>query len=441
MSKKLEDFLRGVKRVNNLETLDDLKTLIEIETEICEFEKFTSAGTKKFDNFLRWLKENNVDGLQNLTIDSGFEEGNGLRAIKDIEEGKLIAKIPRKIMMTSEDAVKTNLKPWLSQDQMVKTNPSIALTLFLIQELRNPKSFWKHYVDILPRTFSIPLFYTFDQCCELKGSPALDEVIKYRFTIIKQYLYCSRLFTLNKSNLTLREFKWAVGAVMTRQNNIKNMDGTGHDLALIPLWDMGNHCDGKITTFFENGSTEFYSQSNFKKGDQIYFFYGPRNNFHLLLYSGFFYDKNVYDSVRVKVIITNEQYDLKLGLLKKFSIPLYPYYDLYDGPIEKSADLLSVLRVITLNDFTTFNSLMDGKITRDEKGKISDQNEKDALRNLEILLKIQLRTYPTTLEEDEAILSQNSKDFHSTLCIKLRMSEKRIIRNALLNIEEISKTL
>ena len=38
------------------------------------------------------------------------------------------------------------------------------------------KSFWKPYLDVLPATFSTPLYYTLKELELLRGSAALDEV-------------------------------------------------------------------------------------------------------------------------------------------------------------------------------------------------------------------------------------------------------------------------
>ena len=42
-------------------------------------------------------------------------------------------------------------------------------------------------------------------------------------------------------------FRWAVSTVMTRQNQIPTPDGSKMTFALIPLWDMCNHCNGLVS--------------------------------------------------------------------------------------------------------------------------------------------------------------------------------------------------
>ena len=42
-------------------------------------------------------------------------------------------------------------------------------------------------------------------------------------------------------------YRWAVSTVMTRQNQIPTEDGSKMTFALIPLWDMCNHCNGLVS--------------------------------------------------------------------------------------------------------------------------------------------------------------------------------------------------
>lgn len=39
---------------------------------------------------------------------------------------------------------------------------------------------------------------------------------------------------------------WAVSTVMTRQNFVPSIDGNSMLNALIPMWDMCNHTNGKV---------------------------------------------------------------------------------------------------------------------------------------------------------------------------------------------------
>lgn len=91
------------------------------------------------------------------------------------------------------------------------------------------------------------------------------------------------------------DFSWAVSTVMTRQNSIPrvctdNAAETEAKLtpALIPLWDMANHTEGVVATSFNQESDRIESAAfmDFRKGEQIFMYYGVRNNTNFLIHNG-----------------------------------------------------------------------------------------------------------------------------------------------------------
>jgi len=62
--------------------------------------------------------------------------------------------------------------PLISQDQILQVMPSVALSLHLLCERHTEDSRWKSYMDILPDTYTTPLYFTTEDLKQLKGSPA-----------------------------------------------------------------------------------------------------------------------------------------------------------------------------------------------------------------------------------------------------------------------------
>ena len=107
-----------------------------------------------------------------------------------------------------------------------------------------------------------------------------------------------------KSNFRYDEFLWAVSCVRSRQNQIPSVVGQhSMSLALIPLWDLCNHKNGGITTFFnpDRQSCDCYAMSDFKARDDFVIFYGSRSNSDLLLQQGFTYLENEFDSLELRL--------------------------------------------------------------------------------------------------------------------------------------------
>lgn len=84
---------------------------------------------------------------------------------------------------------------------------------------------------------------------------------------------------------------------MTRQNSIPRSTASADGVestegqttpALIPLWDLANHIDGHVTSSFnaENKQIEGSALLDFKRDDQIFIYYGIRNNTNFLVHNG-----------------------------------------------------------------------------------------------------------------------------------------------------------
>ena len=99
------------------------------------------------------------------------------------------------------------------------------------------------------------------------------------------------------------DFVWAVSSVMTRQNEIPIRDGRTSALALIPLWDLGNHTNSLMGTDFntETQACDCYAAHFTKAGEEFTIFYGARTNAELFIHQGFVFPANEHDSLRIKL--------------------------------------------------------------------------------------------------------------------------------------------
>jgi len=153
---------------------------------------------KKLDAFTQWLVKNEypLDKFP-LGFATGVAEGgNGVVATRAIDAGQPIAVVPAKLMLPASQLHKsTALAHVVAKDPIVENVPGLALALVVLDEALNKKqdSFWAPYLDVLPRSFSIPLFFTVDEVWELRGSPALGEVTRLVKSTTRQYLHLRRL--------------------------------------------------------------------------------------------------------------------------------------------------------------------------------------------------------------------------------------------------------
>ena len=134
--------------------------------------------------------------------------------------------------------------------------PNLILAFHLMAEYNNPNSFWAPYLQTLPRTYSTVLYLSHQELLQLKGSQLLEEVVKVKRNVARQYAYFSmKLEVSSKPNsrspfgpLTYELFRYEVylcysfGSQMTQ---ILTSVSAGH----CPLWwRVRTRCHASRTT-------------------------------------------------------------------------------------------------------------------------------------------------------------------------------------------------
>jgi hypothetical protein len=171
------------------------------------------------------------------------------------QEGDILSRIPLELMITSDPSSHQGLNKLAANDPLLASVPSLALILRLLFEFNDASSGYKPYVAILPRKFSIPLFYTPEELACLKGTSILGTLslpgpaLKDYFVAVQAYIHISRIIAssdiLPPGSFTVEAFMWARAVCLTRQNQI-NVEGGKMQLSLIPLYDMFNHRHGEV---------------------------------------------------------------------------------------------------------------------------------------------------------------------------------------------------
>ncbi|KAF7251955.1 Actin-histidine N-methyltransferase [Varanus komodoensis] len=243
-----------------------------------------------------------------------------------------------------------------------------------------------------------------------------------------------------KDSFTYDDYRWAVSSVMTRQNQIPAEDGSRVTLALIPLWDMCNHTNGLITTGYnlEDDRCECVALQDFKAGEQIYIFYGTRSNAEFVIHSGFFFDNNSHDRVKIKLGVSKSDrlYAMKAEVLARAGIPTSSVFALHSTEPPISAQLLAFLRVFCMTEDELKEHLIgDHAIDRiftlgNSEFPVSWDNEVKLWTFLEARASLLLKTYKTTISEDRAFLEKPGLACNATMAIKLRLGEKEILEKA-----------
>lgn len=212
-------------------------------------------------SFLKWIKSNNVD-VGNVDIRT-CEYGFGVFAKEQIDKDSILASIPLKLMIVSDPSQISELDLLVKSDPILRSIPNLVLILRLLIEFNKHDSLFKNYINILPRYFDLPMFYTPSKLAFLKGTSLFGLVIKDQVYLAQQYLHIMNLLKarnyslLTANQFTLQAFMWARAITLTRQNPIPIVDDINLDtdaenktqLCLIPFYDMFNHKHGEVKFF------------------------------------------------------------------------------------------------------------------------------------------------------------------------------------------------
>jgi protein-histidine N-methyltransferase len=322
----------------------------------------------------------------------------------------------------------------------------VRLAVALVIEKLNPESKWKPYLDLLPEKFRTVLYYTTKEMEELRGTMALSPAIKQVKFIATQYAFLYKYFVVAMENdpaanilrdsFTYEFYRWATATVMTRQNIIPR-EGDKKESVLIPLWDMSNHVNGVVNTQFneETHQIESFCLNDFSIGSQVTMAYGNRCNQDFLIHNGFVNVDNDNKDLFIKLSISksDELYEGRMNLLEK--LDLEPVGNFQVSPF-LSSSLLGFVRVFNMN-----REMLDTWLKADNPKelyrsdlKLDESFNKKVTQFLLMRIKLLIRAFPTTLEEDRNLLDAPNISKTKKMLIQYRMLEKEILHQVELKL-------
>eukprot|EP01083_Nonionella_stella_P197946 727275_1 len=365
-----------------------IKELKYVQKDARQLEEDYDArpAKEKLAVFSSWLKEqdNSIFVDEKFTFTQSPELGTHCIAARNLTKGELFVSVPRSIMISMTDVYNSTVGSFLNEDQVCRNMPNMLLALFIMFEKKSGISKWKPYIDTLPKKFSLPMFFSWQELQFLIGSRTLVDVLQLSVSQVMNYIYFRhRLSKTDMKLFTFQEFQWACAVVMSRQNRIP-IPGTPEDapefeLALIPAWDMCSHSDGELMTFFnpENDRSESLCMAAVLKGDPIYICYGNRPNSELFIHMGFVYENNSFDFVSLSVRGLSEKdplFRIKHLFLKKIGmIPTRDFILKMDCALD--SELLQYYRILSMTKEDTLLYMRSGQ----KLASVSISNDIDAL--------------------------------------------------------------
>jgi hypothetical protein len=384
-----------------------------------------------------WGRPRHPLAIADETTDDGEPSGRGLVAVKGLTQGEAMFQLPKELIVNKERAVE--LVPGLDRE----TDEFIAIAVLLVQERsKGDGSFWKPYLDILPRDEELnALFRWSEEDFEpLKASPtvaaakSLRAKLRAEFEAMEEALFTGDRASFPEDVFTLDAWEWAFAVLFSRAIFLQKESA----IALVPYADLINHSPF-VSTYIDMQAelltgekyVSLYTDRPYNKMDQVFVTYGPKSNAELLVSYGFLVERNPYDAVDLATYPSTADplYGEKVAFLASCGV---------DGPVDfplygdrYPMELIEFLRLCVCD--------ADQIGSADFGNYVSEENESAAARALCDACEAALAAYPHTIEEDRALMAD--KALYRTLSVKARcairqrLGEKLILQRTMNNVE------
>jgi len=124
----------------------------------------------KFERMIKWMLDNGAV-LNKMKIRWLGPDYRGVIATRDIKAGEQFMFVPPKIILSGDMVVEQPEYKVYSENEEVRKRLDCLTSLYMLNEMRKPDSFWRPYFDILPTDFSnFPMFFSPEEVAMTQGS-------------------------------------------------------------------------------------------------------------------------------------------------------------------------------------------------------------------------------------------------------------------------------
>ncbi|KAL4496233.1 hypothetical protein ABPG72_012970 [Tetrahymena utriculariae] len=414
-------------------------------------QKILSDGDPDYSkNFilLKWLSDTSSEFNKIKMV--YYNNYRGVHARQKIKKGECILFIPVDNMITLELSKELPICQLIESKNIRLLSPKHTfLSIYIIIEKKNHKSFWKPFLDILPVEYTtFPILYTDEELFWLKGSPFLNQVKERRECITQDYQAIVSKIAEFAKLCTLDEFAWARMMAASRIYglfiNKKRTD------AFVPLADMFNHRRPAYTNWGfceDKGGFMLKASEDIRRGDQIYYSCGRKCNSRFLLNYGFVVKNNEANEIQLRVDFDkkDETLPIKLQMIGKRK-PESLIFRIHINYEEKSVlEFFGFMRFVLIRDYVVlekFHEMSEGKeFDPLRTPPFSIENEKQMWSEIHKICAEIMIQYPTTLDEDKKILETSKLTINQKNCVILRMGEKEILMYYITMADRMKKLL
>jgi hypothetical protein len=402
----------------------------------------TTPLDKAFNEWFRDITAEFGETVNRVEVRTTEKMGRGVYALETIKEETPLLKIPRKYIICL-DTVENSESAFIYQ-RIEKA--SDVLTLFILeQKAKGETSIFKPWLDVMPQDFGSPLFATDKELEMLKGNKMYEEVIAELKVWEKHYDLLSASVLEKFPEVfpddccTFQDYKWARHMIESRAWHLR---GQQH---LAPMADFFNHEPLPSMTYDtepdERGEAflahhhvtptfvEVLADRTHTQAEQVFECYGDNSNSIYLKYHGFVPDENQYDCQDVMMPDLKPQnedplYQMRIQYLAQLGFR-GPRFCIRNRPDHflKAANFMLV-RSMTHDDFQECQTGQYASIPLPERLRMCILVPQ-SLAQLSFKVQTHLDAYPTTLEQDLAMLDSSEISLSQIQRWELKYISKR----------------
>lgn len=403
-----------------MEAIEEKLTQIRIQREVAE----ETSENDVFSQFLVWLREGGAL-FPDLYLRKYTENHRGVHMINRVANNRQILYVPKHFLITVEMGKETDIgRKIIEADLDLSAMKHCFLCVFTLVDRLNEDSFYQPYYRILPQSFdNMPIFWTDEELALLEGSYMLKQVADRKKNIMADYEDICRVAP-EFTQFTLEEFTWARMMVASRNFGV-DIDGIKTD-ALVPYADMLNHLRPRQTRWTYDQSQDGFTISSLqelKAGDQVFDSYGKKCNSRFLLNYGFAVDDNrdpdghCHNQVRLYFdLLAN---DPALSIKQSLLVSEYSGRGIrvsMNYSDKSTREAFSFMRfACAKGNEVMMLPRVDRSFDWDDSPipPLSKETEMEVLSLLSEFCEEQLSKYPTTIEEDDAMLASGELEMYS----------------------------
>ncbi|KAF9416410.1 hypothetical protein BGZ94_010225 [Podila epigama] len=373
--------------------------------------------------FHDWLVENKAN-FEKLEFRNDEDGCGGVYCTSDIEEDKVFLVIPYEPLVLTDTLARLHLPR-----SAANLDNRTAIAMYLIQQrLLGDKSFFQPYLNMLPAKIHTALEFDVQDAEFLRGTNAFlsaenrKEELKLKYRVTMDVVGDD----MPPEKYTLPLFFWAE-TVLSSRTFPAHLFGESLEssIVLIPLADMLNHKSRHKVSWIKTPQGLQMSGSAYKKGEQVFNNYGPKDNED--------------DTLVLKPNFSRDpDRDRKTSILKKAGITKKTIHYLSKNQIP--FQLLVTMRVMAMNPVEVdqfYNRMEDEEqkiihgelkvsVIKDELQFVSVRNELAMLDLIDVLLRSRL----AILQEWDAKLGP-ARNSAQEFALVYRKGQKNILSSCI----------